>query len=499
MAKKPQVYSDTTASGKSLEFIEKYINEVVLPLYANTHTESSLTGLQTSHFRKQARNAIETAFNAPNENYAVIFTGSGVTASIDKFSRMVGIDQRNLNFNSERTKTNPIVFIGPYEHHSNEVYWRESCAKLVKIQPDPQTGSIDHEDLETQLQKYASHNLKIGSFSAASNVTGIRSDTKVLSQILHKYGALACFDFASAGPHCVVNIEKDDIDVAFFSVHKFVGGPQTPGILIMRRTIFEEYAKHRPPTIPGGGTVSFVLPEAGQVYHDNVEEREEGGTPAIVESIRAGLVLTIHKEMGGKIEEVEGKYSSQALKCWGSNPNLLILGNIDTKRVPIISFLVKDPFGGEKFVHYELVTVLLNDLFGIQARGGCVCASPYGHLLMNIDQAKSNKIKEAFHSHGNIMKAGWTRVAFSYYMEQETVDYIIKAVTIVAEESANLLPWYKINSNGSWSYVGITGKTKNDSIIDLWDFKNMGKKYKKPEKIRIKDLDKSMKQAKKNH
>ena len=455
-----------------------------------------MTGLQTSHFREQARNAIKTAFHAPNEKYALIFTGSGVTASIDKFSRMIGIHKKHLNVDEE-TKTKPVVFIGPYEHHSNEVYWRETHAKLVKIQVDLQTGSIDHKDLERQLQKYANHNLKIGSFSAASNVTGIRTETKILSQILHKHGALACFDFASAGPHSVVNIDKDNIDVAFFSVHKFAGGPQTPGILILRRTIFEDYTQHRPPTIPGGGTVTYVLPEDGQVYNDNIEEREEGGTPAIVESIRAGLIVTIHKEMASQIEEIEESYLARALKCWGSSPNLLILGNLDTKRVPIISFIIKDPFGTEKFVHHDLVTVLLNDLFGIQARGGCACASPYGHLLMAIDQAKSNKIKEAFHSNGTIMKAGWTRIAFSYYMDEETVNYIIQAVTIVAEESAKLLPWYMINSRGSWSYVGTKGKANNVSIMDLWDLQNVTKKYEKPGRIKTKDLCKSMKHAKK--
>jgi selenocysteine lyase/cysteine desulfurase len=263
------------------------------------------------------------------------------------------------------------VFISQQEHHSNDLIWRESKnVDLVVIPPDADTGSLSLTRLEEELRKYQDRALKLGSFTAASNVTGIRCDTKEVTRLLHQYGAYAAWDFAAAGPHIDIDMLGDDLDAVYLSPHKYVGGPGTPGILTARRSLF----RNRVPSVPGGGTVLYVQPH-GQRYLDNIEHREEGGTPAIVESIRAGLVLQLHHQAGPDwIEKQESEFLDRATSVWKKNPNLVILGSLEAKRVPIVSFLVKSPIASRRFVHHNFIVALLNDLFGIQTRGGCSCA-----------------------------------------------------------------------------------------------------------------------------
>ena len=452
-------YADYTASGRSVEFIEDFILEEVLPLYANTHTETSSTGLQTTRFREDARRIIlESVGGAPDD--VVIFCGSGATGAINKLIEILNLrlasdlDEKYGLSGHIPAAERPVVFIGPYEHHSNELPWRESIADVVVIAEDTD-GRIDQEMLAAELGKYADRPLKIGSFSAASNVTGIVSDTAGISRLLHEQGALAFWDFAAAAPY--VKIEMNPAvgpnggalsykDALFISPHKFVGGPGTPGVLVVKRKLIT----NRVPTVPGGGTVSYVSP-AEHTYLADLIHREEGGTPAIIEAIRAGLVFHLKTAVGeDNIEQLEHDFVQRAIEAWSDNPNIQVLGNLDAQRLSIVSFVIRR---GEKILHHNFVVALLNDLFGIQARGGCSCAGPYGHRLLGIDLARSMKFHEAIDAGSEGIKPGWVRVNFNYFISDTVFGFIIDAVDFIAREGWRLLPHYDFCAEtGIWRH-----------------------------------------------
>lgn len=447
-------YADYTASGRALTFIEDFLRDNVLPLYANTHTETSLTGLQTTHFREQARAVIRKSLGA-TDDYAVIFCGSGATGAINRLIDILNIripanlDSRYGLSQHIPEDERPVVFIGPYEHHSNELPWRETIARVVAI-PEDANGRIDLNHLEQQLALFKDRKLLIGSFSAASNVTGIISDWEGISALLHAYGALSFWDYAAAAPYSSIDAtgkgEQPAMDALFISPHKFVGGPGSPGLLVARKSLLD----NRVPARPGGGTVSYVNPEE-HVYIVDAEHREEGGTPAIVESIRAGLVFQLKDQVGAEtIEEREEAFVKRALKSWTANPNIHVLGNPDLPRLSIISFVIRH---GKRNLHHDFVVAVLNDLFGIQSRGGCSCAGPYGHRLLHIDLDQSRAF-EASIVHGcNGIKPGWVRVGFNYFFSDILADYIIEAVNLIAEQGWKLLPLYRFDpETGLWRH-----------------------------------------------
>jgi selenocysteine lyase/cysteine desulfurase len=450
-------YADYTASGRSLSFIEDFIRGEVMPLYANTHTETSGTGKQTTRFREDAREIIRTAVGGSEED-AVIFCGSGATAAINKL-----IDILNLRLPhdldaryhlSERIPPNerPVVFIGPYEHHSNELPWRECLADVVVI-AEELDGRIDLAQLERELIAHADRPLKIGSFSAASNVTGIGTNTRAVSVLLHKHGALSFWDFAAAGPYVQIEMNMRDDgpdghlcykDAIFLSPHKFIGGPGTPGVLVAKRGLF----KNQVPAVVGGGTVAYVTPEH-HLYVSKPERREEGGTPGIIESIRAGLVFQLKDAVGvPAIRAREESFIHRAIASWDKNPNLHILGNHTAWRLSIVSFVARH---GEGNLHHTFVVALLNDLFGIQARGGCSCAGPYGHRLLGIGPAVSDGFECMIVRGLEGMRPGWVRMNFNYFISETVFQYLLDAVHFVAEHGWKLLPHYRFDvATGSW-------------------------------------------------
>ena len=348
-------YADYTASGRSLAFIEDFIRDAVLPLYANTHTESSGTGLQTTRFRADARRIIREAVGGTTADHVVLFAGSGSTGAIDKLIDCLeiripaGLDDRYDLRAAIPAGERPVVFIGPYEHHSNELPWRESLADVVVIPEDPD-GRIDLARLEAALIAHADRPLKIGSFSAASNVTGIISDDRAISILLHRHGALSFWDFAAAAPYVAIEMgpfaktrgerETDPLaykDAVFISPHKFIGGPGTPGVLVARRELF----RNRVPSVPGGGTVAYVNPTEHR-YLSDIEQREEGGTPAIVESIRAGLAFALKESVGAEaIRARERSFIRRAIERWDRHPMIEILGSRSLPRLSIVSFVVR--------------------------------------------------------------------------------------------------------------------------------------------------------------
>jgi selenocysteine lyase/cysteine desulfurase len=437
------VYADATASGRSLAFIEDFIRDKALPMYGNTHTEASATGRHTTALREEARRVIHEAVNGGRDD-VVIFCGTGATGAVDKLIRLLAWDPPDR----------PVVFIGPYEHHSNELPWRESTAELVTIRLD-RAGAIDLDHLDYELRRHADRALKIGSFSAASNVTGLVTDVDRVSIALHRHRALACWDYAAAGPYLPIDMNAAPPipdghlaykDAVFVSPHKFIGGPGTPGVLVAKRSV----RRNRIPSVPAGGTILYVSP-SGHAYHPDPAIREEGGTPGIVESIRAGLVFALKEQVGvDEIRRREHDLGRRALTSCRANSRIEILGSTDGERLATLSFGVRHR---GRLLHANFVTALLSDLFGIQARSGCFCAGPYIHRLYGIDDRWSDRMSaQAVKGQMGALLA-FTRVSFPYYISEVVFDYVLEAIHLIAEDGWKLLPLYRFDSaTGLWRH-----------------------------------------------
>lgn len=447
-------YADYTASGRALRFIEEFMTHEVLPRYANTHTESSGTGLQTTRLREDARGVIRQAVHG-DDSTCVVFCGSGATGAIDK---LIGVLNLRLPADLDRryhlsehipAADRPVVFIGPFEHHSNELPWRESIADVVTIHEDA-AGHVDLDHLRRELHAHADRPLLIGSFSAASNVTGIITDVDAVTGLLHEFGALAFWDYAAAGPYVEIDMAPADAvrrkDAVFLSPHKFVGGPGAAGVLIAHRDLFTNSV----PDVVGGGTVAYVNPDE-HVYLTDAEHREEAGTPSILGSIRAGLVFGLKQAVGPDVIAAhEQDFVRRAVAVWETNPAIEILGNVHCDRLSITSFVIRAQRG---YLHHSFVVSVLNDLFGIQSRGGCSCAGPYGHRLLGIDLQTSHAFEREITRGCEGIKPGWVRVSFNYFISEAVFAYILRAVDLIATHGERLLPLYRFDpATGLWHH-----------------------------------------------
>ncbi|KAK1423422.1 hypothetical protein QVD17_18725 [Tagetes erecta] len=395
------------------------------------------------------------------QNDALLFCGSGTTAAIKRLQQVLGIavpsilKDRVLS-SCIRSDERWVVFVGPYEHHSNLLSWRQSLAQVVEIGLDKQ-GMIDMDDLESRLEFYQ-HTARpmLGSFSACSNVTGVCSDTRSLAYLLHKYGAFACFDFAASGPYVEIDMRSGDVDgydAIMLSPHKFLGGPGSPGVLLLSNALYQ--LKNAPPSTCGGGTVNYVnfFNEQDTLYISDIEEREDAGTPQIIQRVKAALAFQIKEYVGCEaINNKEVEYIRRAQERLVKHPNIWVLGNTKVEKLSILSFLLYTT-SSEKPLNGAFVATLLNDLFGIQARGGCACAGPYGHSLLGINERQSLAIRSAVEMGYNGAKMGWTRVSFPYYMSNEEFEFIVAAIEFVADYGQRFLPLYHLNwKTGSWSF-----------------------------------------------
>ncbi len=445
-------YADYVASGRSLEFVEQVIREKILPFYANTHTEDSFTGAHTTHLAHEAADYIKTQVGAID--YKIVFAGSGSTAAIKRLQDILGLsvpsNRRSAILTAMPPLERPVVFVGPYEHHSNEVSWRESLAEVVEIPLCPR-GLIDLDALHAALTdpRFAGRP-KIGSFSAASNVTGIISDTRSVARLLHAQGAFAFFDFAASAPYVKIDMKPgklDGYDAIFISPHKFVGGPGTPGILIFNPALYSLST----PSTAGGGTVTYV--NSGEHYFtSDIEAREDAGTPAITQKIRAALAFWVKSALGFEnIEKLEKHYIRTAIARLKAHPKLELLGNLETPRLAVLSFLVRCPEGG--YLHPRFVVRLLNDLFGIQSRGGCACAGPYGHKLLDIDVAHQSGYRDAILNGFEGIKPGWTRLNFNSFISPEEFEFLLRTLEFVADYGERFVQLYDFDwRSGAWKH-----------------------------------------------
>lgn len=438
--RKTLVYADYVASGRAIFAVERFILEKVLPLYANSHTEASYCGGYMTGFRKAARSVIAECCGA-DDRYAVIFAGSGATAGINRLVNLFGIPSARAN------GVLPRVILGPYEHHSNILPWRESGAEIVEI-AEAETGGPNLDALDAALAGGAGR-LLICAFSAASNVTGIVSDIAEVTRRAQAAGAKMIWDYAGGGPYLPITMEPARgvlIDAVVISPHKFIGGPAASGVLIVRRDAVTAMT----PTWPGGGTVKFVSPTKHE-YSDSLEAREEGGTPNVIGDIRVALAFLVKESIGQDVmARRNAALATQALAAWSKVERIEILGNTQVTRLPIISFRVRDGKGG--YVHHQLITRMLSDRFGIQARGGCACAGPYVHRLLNIEDDESNELRRAIVDGDEIRKPGFVRLNFSVLLSDDKVDYILNSVAQVAREAADFVNHYAVDPSRAIFY-----------------------------------------------
>jgi selenocysteine lyase/cysteine desulfurase len=453
-------FADYTASGRALEGIEDFIRAEVLPMYANTHTTASATGMQTTLFRAEARSIVRRALGCENNRDAVLFTGTGCTGAIGKMVELLKGTPRWKAATAEGSR--PLVVVGPYEHHSNLLPWRESGCLVVAVK-EARGGGVDMDHLESVLREHKDSALKIGTFSAASNLTGILCDTVALSVTLHRHKALAFFDYATAGPYTPIHMNPVVSDPAlaplaykdavFLSPHKFVGGVGTPGVLAFKKDILQStvaFGAGAPPALPGGGTVFFVT-EQDHRYLGNLEEREEAGTPDIVGAIRCGLAMRLKEAVGvTAIMQQEHAFWRMAKEAWASDKAIHVLGNLEVERLPIVSFNIRH---GSQYLHHNFVAALLNDLFGIQVRAGCSCAGPYAQSLLGINYLVAKEYEAALLQGDEAIRPGVVRLNLNYFLPVMVVRFIIRAVLLVARDGWKLLPLYTfIPSTGEWRH-----------------------------------------------
>lgn len=459
--KKNIVYTDWTASGRLYRPIEEKILNQFGPFVANTHTETTVSGTAMTKAYHHARHIIKRHTNA-NEDDVLITDGTGMTGVINKFQRILGlkIPENLKNFTTVPAEKKPIVFISHMEHHSNQTSWLETIAD-VEIIPSCEKGLFCLDNLELLLQKYSDRTIKIASITSCSNVTGIKTPFHEAAKLMHQYNGVCFVDFACSGPYVEIDMHPSDsesyLDAIFFSPHKFLGGPGTSGVLIFNKKLYNNMI----PDCPGGGTVSWTNPWGEHKYIDNIEDREDGGTPGFLQVIKTALAIELKEEMGiENILQREHEIVDFVFSQLDPVENIKILAGQHKNRLGVISFFIED-------LHFNLGVKLLNDKFGVQTRGGCSCAGTYGHYLLHVDQETSNKLVNEITIGDLIKKPGWIRMSIHPTTTDEEIAFVCDSIIALAKNHKNWALEYSYNKDTN-EFVHKNATSFEDELVKSW-------------------------------
>ncbi len=461
--KKKMIYADWTASGRLYVPIERALLKQFGPYVGNTHTETNITGTSMTMAYDKAKEIIKKHVHA-NEDDVLIMTGSGMTGAVNKFQRLLGLkDSSRFATPNDR----PLIFVSHLEHHSNDISWRETVADVEIIDLCPK-GNIDLNHLKTLLIKYEHRPYKIAAITACSNVTGIQTPYHEVAEIMHENGGWCFVDFACSAPYVEVDMHPQnnlkDLDAIYFSMHKFLGGPGTPGVLLFNKLFYQNQI----PDHPGGGTVKWVNRWGQQQYIDaltphSIEAREDGGTPPFLQTIKAALCVKLKEKMNTRLMlQREEELLKIIFERLHNIPNLYVLANDTQHRLGVVSFYISG-------LHYNLGVKMLNDYFGLQVRGGCACAGPYGHCLLNITEENSNKIASQINIGNLSIKPGWIRLSIHPILTDEEIHNALDAIESVAN---NFLSWqhnYQYNASNNEFECRLENEQKiQKERIDAW-------------------------------
>lgn len=454
------MYADWVASGRLYKSIEEKLSENIGPFIGNTHTETSETGTLMTRAYHYAHQLIKEHVNA-NENDVLLTAGFGMTACINKLQRILGfkICGHLTKKGCLKEMTKPVVFVTHMEHHSNQTSWYETIADVVVLKPNKDM-LVDLEELERQLKKYKDRPMKIGSFTACSNVTGIQTPYYEMAKLMHQYNGLCFVDFAASAPYVDIDMHPKDpemkLDAIMFSPHKFLGGPGSSGVLIFDKKLYDCNV----PDNPGGGTVDWTNPWGEYKYIDDIELREDGGTPGFMLAMKTALSIKLKEKMGtDNIIKREHQLLEKVFKGLGAIKNLHILADNVKKRLGIVSFYMEN-------IHYNLIVKLLNDRYGIQVRGGCACAGTYGHFLLGVSREYSRKITAEINAGDLSNKPGWVRLSLHPTMRDEELEFIIDAISQI---SIHISEWEKDYTYNKYTNEFVHKKEKDkNKIYKAW-------------------------------
>lgn len=461
------LYTDWTASGRLYGPIEEKLLQDFGPYVANTHTETTVSGTAMTMSYHKAKHIIKAHVNA-NEDDVLIVGGNGMTGVVNKFQRILGLKlpENMRKFSNLPEDIRPIVFVSHMEHHSNQTTWLETIAR-VEVVPAKDDGRFCLDNFQTLLEKFKDHPFKIASITGCSNVTGIQTPYHEVAKLMHAHGGLCFVDFACSAPYVAIDMHPEDpeayLDAIFFSPHKFLGGPGSSGVLIFNKELYNNVV----PDNPGGGTVSWTNPWGEHKYVDNIEEREDGGTPGFLQTIRTALSVKLKEQMG--VENIIAREHELIDLIWKELQgieNIHILAGEHTDRLGVISFYIDD-------LHFNLGVKLLNDRFGIQTRGGCSCAGTYGHYLLNVDQDTSNALVCEISAGNLALKPGWIRMSIHPTMTNEEVRFVCECIRRLAQEHTNWAGDYTYLPHSN-EYVHhqdeTTSRSRSNAINEWFEF-----------------------------
>lgn len=455
------LYADWTASGRLYEPIERTMLESFGPFVGNTHSESNVTGTSMTQAYHLARNIVKQHVHAGPDD-VLLYVGFGMTAAINKLQRILGLKvperyTKSIGIPKERR---PVVFVTHMEHHSNHTTWLETIAEVVVIRQTKE-GLVDLNDLKELLRKYRNRKMKIGSFTACSNVTGIQPPYHAMARLMHEHDGLCFVDFAASAPYVAIEMHPTDplekIDAITISPHKFLGGPGSSGILVLDSRLYNL----KSPDQPGGGTVLWTNPWGRHRFKPEIEEREDGGTPGFLQAIRASLAVKLKEEMGvDQIARREEELVRRLFEGFQHIPGLHILADHVQQRLGLISFYFDS-------VHYNLIVRLLNDRFGIQMRGGCSCAGTYGHYLLHVDKYASKRITDKI-NHGDLStKPGWVRMSIHPTTTDREIDEILSALAQIGAKGSEWSKEYDYDAQAN-EFFHKTNRGQLQHSVEQW-------------------------------